>query len=315
MGSKLKTNSGRRSFIARSGLGLMGAMVQPFDMGNVFFEFDTGNKIPLFAHLWVYASKYPPNWDCTPDLENVFSDLSYAGIEGLELMEVILRPQGAVKTLLHYIDKYQVPVSGSSYGVGFGMWDKDQHDAILSDLALVLPNLEKVGGKTLGVSVGNAPEQKTEKQLDHQAELLKEIIKRCEDHGIVLNFHNHTYEVENNLHDLKGTLDRIPDLKLGPDLNWLIRAGVDPVEFIHTYGKQIVYLHIRDEYKNGEWTEYVGQGDTDFKSIAKALKSVEFKGAAAIELAFPNDFTPVNSLRDDWKMSAEYVRSTFEFGG
>ena len=73
-------------------------------------------------------------------------------------------------------------------------------------------------------------------------------------HGVVLNLHNHTYEVENVMHDLEGTLARIPDVKLGPDLNWLVRAGVDPVEFIHRFGKQIVFMHIRDQKADGTWS-------------------------------------------------------------
>ncbi len=303
--------SGRRQFIAKASAGMLGSCLVP-DYFEVFASNSNHlKKIPLYAHLWVYASQFPPNWDCTPVLETVFSDLNYAGIEGLELMEVILRHESAVDKIKTYIDTYGVPVSGSSYGVGFGMWDKKQHQAILDDLKVIIPRLSEVGGKTLGVSVGKAPDLKTEEQLDNQAELLKIVIKRTHDYGIELNFHNHTYEVENNLHDLKGTLQRIPDLKLGPDLNWLIRAGVDPVQFIETYGSQIVYLHIRDQYQNGEWTEYVGQGSTDFKAIGQALKAQNFNGAAAIELAFPNDYTPKNELKENWKKSADFVRSTF----
>ncbi|MBC7722893.1 MAG: sugar phosphate isomerase/epimerase, partial [Pedobacter sp.] len=141
--------------------------------------------------------------------------------------------------------------------------------------------------------------------------LLKKILVICSDNGIEANLHNHTYEVENAMHDLKGTLARIPDIKLGPDLNWLIRAGINPVHFINTYGKQIVYLHIRDQYANGKWTEYLGQGVTDFPAIAKALKAQDFKGNCAVELAFEKDFKPTNPLKEDWKLSRQYVKKTF----
>ncbi len=102
---------------------------------------------------------------------------------------------------------------------------------------------------------------------------------------------------------------RIPNIKLGPDLNWLIRGGVDPVWFIKTYGHQMVYMHIRDQKANGKWTEAVGEGVTDFPAIAKALQERNYKGKAAIELAF--DEPPVNSVREDWKKSREYVRKVF----
>ncbi|WP_428329344.1 sugar phosphate isomerase/epimerase family protein [Mucilaginibacter sp.] len=152
---------------------------------------------------------------------------------------------------------------------------------------------------------------KTEAELDAQADLLNKIIPICNNYGIVLNLHNHTYEVQNEMHDLKGTLARIPDIKLGPDLNWLVRAGVDPVWFINTYGKQMVYMHIRDQGADHKWTETVGSGVTDFKAIAQALQKQEFSGRAAIELAFDNP--PVNPIRDDWKNSLQYVKQTFNW--
>ncbi len=113
----------------------------------------------------------------------------------------------------------------------------------------------------------------------------------------------------NDLHDLKGTLKRIPGIKLGPDLNWLVRGGVDPAWFIKTYGHQMVYMHIRDQKEDGKWTEAVGEGVIDFPAIARALKEINYKGRAAVELAF--DDPPVRPVREDWKLSREYVRKIF----
>jgi sugar phosphate isomerase/epimerase len=268
-------------------------------------------KIKVNGHLWVYASKFPPNWDVTPNLETVFADMSYARLDGVELMESTLRYDDSVPRINGYIKKYSLPVSGSSYGVGFDMWDVNQHKKILEDINIVVPRLGKLGGKNCGISVGDAKHEKTGAELDAQASLLKQIFAICSDNGIEANLHNHTYEVANGMHDLKGTLARIPGIKLGPDLNWLIRAGIDPVDFINTYGKQIVYLHIRDQYADSTWTEYVGQGVTEFTAIAKALKAQNFDGSCAIELAFPSDFRPVNPLKEDWKMSRQYVKKIF----
>jgi len=271
---------------------------------------DTANFKPqISAHIWVYCSKYPPNWDATPDLERIFSDLHQAGLEGVELMEVILRHDDAVEHLTRLANQYNLPVTGSSYNAP--MWDASRHKEILPDVTMVVERLGKLKAKTLGISVGDAGHAKSESELDAQADLLKKIMPICADSGIVPNLHNHTYEVVNGMHDLKGTLARIPDIKLGPDLNWLIRGGVDPVSFIKTYGRQMVYMHIRDQYKDGTWTEYVGQGVTDFPAIAAALRSVQFRGRAAIELAFPDHFVPKNPLAEDWKLSLEYVRKNF----
>ena len=176
-------------------------------------------------------------------------------------------------------------------------------------MEFVVERLGQLGGKNFGITVGDARRMKTEKELDAQAEVLTEILRICRDKDVLPNLHNHTFEVKDNLHDLKGTVSRVPDLRLGPDLNWLIRGGVDPVSFIKTYGNKIVYLHIRDQGENGLWTEYVGEGVTDFPAIAQALKETGFHGEAAIELA--SHEPPKNPMKENWKKSREYVREVF----
>jgi sugar phosphate isomerase/epimerase len=264
-------------------------------------------KVRINGHLWIYASKFPPNWDSTPVLKQVFSDFKYAGMEGLEIMDVNLRHVDAVSNIKSLVDEYEIPVTGSSYSAA--MWDKTQHEKILEEVALVIDRLHEVGGRNFGMTVGDARRKKTDDELDAQADVLIKILKICKDKNILPNMHNHTFEVINDLHDLKGTVARVPEMKLGPDLNWLIRGGVNPVEFIRTYGKRMVYMHIRDQHENGKWTEYVGEGVTDFPAIAKALKEVGFKGEAAIELA--SDVPAVNPMKDNWKRSREYVREVF----
>ncbi len=291
----------RRQFLKTSGA-ISGAAF----LGDLMASSPSG-KVRVNGHLWIYASKFPPNWDSTPVLEQVFSDFKYAGIEGVELMEVNLRHEDVVSGVKELIEKYGAPVTGSSYSGK--MFDRSDHQRILEDVDLVTDRLHQLGGKNFGVTVGDARRKKTEDELDAQADVLEKILKICKGKKILPNMHNHTFEVINDLHDLKGTVQRVPDLKLGPDLNWLIRGGVDPVDFIRTYGKKMVYMHIRDQHENGKWTEYVGEGVTDFSAIAKALKEINFKGEAAIELA--SDIPPVNPMKENWKKSREYVKRVF----
>ena len=297
----------RRRFLRNSATCLAGSLLPAEWIRSAFAA---GNfKARISAHIWVYASAYPPKWDAYGEMERIFSDLHRAGLDGVELMEVNLRHDDAVDHLGALSKKYELPITGASYGAA--MWDSSKHKEILEDVTLVVKRLGQLNGKTFGLSVGDAGHPKTEAELDAQAALLREIMKICNDSGVVANLHNHTYEVANDMHDLKGTLTRIPNIELGPDLNWLIRGGIDPVTFIKTYGRQIVYMHIRDQYADGTWTEYVGQGVTNFAAIAEALRSVNFRGRAGIELAFPKNFVPRNPLAEDWKRSLDFVRTTF----
>ena len=194
------------------------------------------------------------------------------------------------------------------------MWDKDQHNQIYEDVDLIFTNMSSVGGRTFGVSVGEPTgREKTEVEFDNQADLLKKLISLGEKKGIVLNLHNHTAEVSNNMFDLRGTIKRIPDIKLGPDLNWLLRAGVSPSDFLREFRNQIVFMHLRDQLSNGKWPESMGEGDVNFKEIAVVLKEIGFEGDAIIELAHESGFIPTRPLKESLKMSRYYMKKTMGF--
>ncbi len=262
-------------------------------------------RVMVAAHPWVYAARLP-EYDIFPKLDEIFEDMAAAGMDGVELMHTALRHDAAVERICELSQRNSLPVIGSSFGGEF--WTREGQRAVLDDARVVVPRLAETGGRTLGVSVGHAPAPKTPEQLDIQAETLRELMALCDAHGVTVNLHNHTYEVENDEHDLRGTLERVPEAKLGPDLNWLLRAGVDPVDFIERYGERIVFLHLRDQHADGRWAESLGEGDMDYEAIAAALRRVGFAGDAAIELAHERDFEPTRPLRESLRMSRDFVR-------
>ena len=301
---------GRRQFLKSAvvmGVGMLAAADRVFAASAA----PRTKNVLIGGHAWVYAAPLP-GYDYTPVLEQIFADFKYAGIEAFELMDTVLLHGDAVERIGALSHKYSVPILGTSFGAD--MWDRAKHDAIMEKAQAVITRVARLGGRTLGTSVGRAPAPKTPEQLDAQAEILRRIMALGQAHGVVLNLHNHTYEVENGMHDLEGTLARIPDVKLGPDLNWLVRGGVDPVEFIHRFGKQIVFMHIRDQKVDGTWSEAVGEGNMDYVGIAHALHAIPFTGDAVIELAHEKGFQLKRPLRDDWKISREFVHKTLGYG-
>ncbi len=188
------------------------------------------------------------------------------------------------------------------------MWDRQQQSKILDDAERVITRLAKLGGRTLGTSVGDSGGRKTPEQLDVQADTLRKISKLCEANKVVLNLHNHTYEVRDGMHDVKGTLQRIPDIKLGPDLDWLVQAGVNPVDFLLQFGDRIVFLHLRDQQEDKTWVEAMGEGKMDYAAISQALKKINFAGDAVIELAHPQGLVLTRPLRESLKISRQFVR-------
>lgn len=268
-------------------------------------------RVVVGGNPWVYASKLPRN-DITPELPAIFADMQYAGLDGIELMPIVLQSKETFEQVGELSQKHHLPIIGSSFAPKKGsMCDRAKHAEILEDAELVVPRLAKLGGRTLGTSVGQIKGKKTPEQFDAQADVLRKIIALGQANGVVLNLHNHTYEIADDLYDLKGTLARIPDVKLGPDIGWLARGGVDPVEFVHQFGHQIVFCHVRDQTADNKWTEAVGEGVVDYPAFAQAVREAGFHGDAVIELAFERGFTPTRPIRESLKISCEYVRKLF----
>jgi len=302
----------RREFIQNTSFSLVAlSMTRAANSVSPGKEYNLMEIKSVGAHVWVYAAGLP-GYDVSPVLSQIFSDVSYAGFDGVETMEQPLRSDVYTKQIKELTDQYKIKLTGSSYGAD--MWDKNKHNEIYEDVDLIFTNMASVGGRTFGVSVGEpAGRQKTEEEFDNQATLLRRLISLGEEKGIILNLHNHTAEVENNMYDLQGTLKRIPDVKLGPDLNWLLRAGINPVSFLREFREQIVFMHLRDQLSNGKWPESMGEGDVDFKEISDVLKEIDFRGDVIIELAHEDGFVRTRPLRESLKMSRDFMRETMGF--
>jgi sugar phosphate isomerase/epimerase len=291
-------SSNRREFLrAIPGAAITGAI------GNSAISAAT--KVTVGAHPWVYAAPLP-GYDITPVLDQIFSDLTYAGVDGVELMHTALRRSDAVPRIRKLSRKYNLPVIGTSYEAP--MYDRARHAGIFEDARAVIQRVAELGGKTLGTSVGDAGRKKTPAELDAQAQLVRKLTAVCNQNGVTLNLHNHIYEVKDGEYDLKGTLARIPDAKLGPDIDWLVGAGVNPVDFVHRHAGRMVYAHLRDRKADGVWSEAMGEGNIDYAAVGRAFHQINFAGTLTIELAHPKGFQPTRPIRESIRMSREYVR-------
>lgn len=146
----------RRNFIRNAGVAALA-----LQSGSPQELFASHNPdVEVGAHLWVYASRFPPGWDCTPIINEVFSDLSYAGYSGVEIMEPILRHDDSVERLKELQKKYSLPVMGTSYHGN--MYLKKEQQRILEDVDIVTQRLSQAGGTMFGISVGDARRKKTE---------------------------------------------------------------------------------------------------------------------------------------------------------
>jgi sugar phosphate isomerase/epimerase len=295
---------GRREY-----LGLLGGLAAASYSGRLLYPLPAP-KVPVGAHPWVYAASQP-QYDPTPVLDQVFRELGTAGLDGIQLPQAVLRHDGAVDRVRELSARHRLPVIGGSWSAP--TWDRNQHQTILQEARTLVGRLRDLKVCILGMTVGYPGRKKTPQELDAQAEVLSQLIRMCSGEGIVLNLHNHTWEVADQEYDLKETLARVPEAKLGPDLEWLMRAKVDPVDFIRRYATRIVFCHLRDEKADGSWPESIGEGTMDFAAIGRALRGIGFAGTLVIELAHERGFVPTRSYGESFRLSREHLRKTMGY--
>jgi sugar phosphate isomerase/epimerase len=263
------------------------------------------------AHPWVYVAKLP-QYDPTPVLDQIFRELGAAGLDGIELTHRTLTHDGVVSRVRELSGRYRLPVIGATFSAA--MWDRTKHKTILGEANTIIRRLAELKGRTLGVSVG-APgrRMKTPEELDAQAEILRDLIGICSREGIILDLHNHTWEVAEQEYDLKGTLARVPEAQLGPDIGWLVRAKIDPLDFIRRHGDRIVFCHLRDQKADGTSSEAMGEGSIDFAAIGRALSEIGFTGDLVIELAHDVGFVPTRPYGESFRLSRQYIRKVMGY--
>lgn len=297
----------RRDFIGATAGTLAGSMALAHSESVAHSE-KPSRQPTLGIHVWVFSSD-KPNYDCFPVLDQVFADTKYAGFDAIELMGVTLRNDDAVAKIGDLIQQTGVAIIGSSFSGA--MWDKQKQAEVIDDAGKVIERLSKLKGRTFGISVGEAKHKKTPEEFDVQADTLKKIQAIGKQYAVVPNLHNHTYEVVDGLYDLKNSLQRVPDIALGPDLDWLFQARVDVPTFLKTYADKIVYMHLRDHLWTGVWSEALGEGIMDLGAMARQLKQLGFAGDMTVELAFPAGFTPTRPIRESLKLSRQVVKKQF----
>ncbi len=264
------------------------------------------DDIRIAAHPYGYVRVLGS--DLYEAADTIFAEIAAGGYDGIEVMHSMLEAEEAVDRLGALSEEHSLPIIGASFGGN--MWDASLTEDFVVRTVRIARQLQALGAHQLGISTGSTGEPKTDEQLDTQAALVRRMIDICAEHGIALNAHNHTYEVDWELRELRGMLERVPELRLGPDLNWLHRAGVDPVWFLREFADRIVFLHLRDQ--TGEvWEQVLGEGELDWAGIATALDEIDFSGWAAVELAFRAEHPVTRPMGDNYRMSLEFLRRLF----
>jgi inosose dehydratase len=155
--------------------------------------------------------------------------------------------------------------------------------------------LRDAGGLYLQI-LDNRPKGRAATPADFKllGKALTELGKRTADLGIPLGYHNHM----GSLGERPEELDQIMNLsdpryvKLELDIAHYFQGGGDPVKAIEKFSDRLLFLHIKDaehlppgkdSQHSYRWVE-LGHGLVDVPAVFEALRKVNFRGWAVVEL-------------------------------
>jgi inosose dehydratase len=276
----------RRRFLRQLG-GLAAAVVPARGLANAF------NATPGAAEIrFGYAAI---TWGGND--RQAIDDISQAGYRGIQLRSNVLQEFGdQPKALAELLKRHKLQFvalsgggpGGTTFNEATEVATQVKHARFLSD----------AGGLYLQMTGAGRPKEgrPTAEDFKTFGRLLTEVGKRANDVGITLGYHNHM----GSLGEAPEEVDRVMDaadprfVKLELDVAHYAQGGGDPAKAIRTYRDRLLFLHIKDvesltqaagrpasqAYRFVE----LGRGRVDLAAVFAALKEVQFRGWAIVEL-------------------------------
>jgi len=231
-------------------------------------------------------------------------EISEVGFRGIQLRANILGRFGdRPKELRDLLKKHRLEfVALSGGGVRIAPGAETEEIAKYTGQAKFM---REAGGYYLQLTDSARPKDRKPLPDDYKklGRMLTEVCKRTLDLGIPAAYHNHM----NTLGEAPEEVDWIMDaadprfVKLLLDVAHYAQGGGDPVKAVKKYRDRILFLHLKDvespvpgatgEVSRSYRFVELGRGKVDLVGVVAALKEIEFRGWAIIELDSVPDST------------------------
>ena len=243
-------------------------------------------------------------------LDRVFGSASRAGYKRLEVQDLFLAPAVRERTFA-LLRQYNldVPVVYAG-GIFHDAEAAERSIAQILDVADVAKEL-----RCAWINTNCNPKKgggKTDRELATEASSLNRLGQHLKERGMRLMLHEHAPDMADGAREWRSNLHHT-DPKLMwfcVDVHWVFRGGQEPMEILKEAGQRIASLHLRNSV-NKVWSESLGDGDVDYRAVAKFLQQIKYKGYLAVELAYEKETNPARPLEEDLKISREYAEKVF----
>ncbi len=208
-------------------------------------------------------------------LADVLADVKAAGYDGIEIgaQHLDITQPAPFRRLL---DDHGLAVAGIH--VGGEIWNPQAVRDALARLEQTMAFAAAVGAPHLCFS-GALKQGKTDAELAQTAANLNRIGELARSRGLILAYHNHFWEIEDDCRELRFLRDHTDPTFVSflLDVAWVHRGGGDPVAVAREFLPRIAYFHLKDT-RGAEWVE-LGEGDVDLGGVIAVMRGRELPWA------------------------------------
>ena len=247
-------------------------------------------------------------------------DIAAVGFRGIQLRSNSIGEFGSPAAVRDLLSQHELKFVALSSGNLLS--DPAVAKKSISEHAAHAKFLRDAGGLYLQV-IDNRPQERGATPADYKnlGKALTELGKRTADLGIPLGYHNHM----GSLGERPEELDQIMNasdpryLKLELDIAHYLQGGGDPAKAIEKFADRLLFMHIKDVegHPGGKDPQHsyrfveLGHGLVDIPAVFEALRKVNFRGWAVVEL----DEVPENahSPKEAAAANKEYLQEKLGF--
>ncbi|HEV7348334.1 sugar phosphate isomerase/epimerase [Telluribacter sp.] len=275
-----------------------------------------GEALPISCNQYTWFTFYNRegrSW--AADLDASLADFIKSGFAAYEPS---FNNAEEVKKLVPLVKKHGLQVP-SAY-VNSVLHKADEAQSSIDSVLAIAEATRPLGTKILvtnpsPIKWGSA-ENKNDQELAEQAKNLDRLGAELRKRGVTLAYHTHDVELRAGArefhHMLLATDPR--NVTFCMDVHWVYRGSGDSqiavFDVLKLYGKRITELHLRQSV-GGVWSEAMGEGDIDYRRLARELKAMGVRPHLVLEQCIekpsPNTMQAVEASRQ----SLAYAREVF----
>ncbi|MGO9112317.1 MAG: sugar phosphate isomerase/epimerase family protein [Thermoguttaceae bacterium] len=308
------TNVSRRRFINEAAV--LGGSVLLTTGWNEVAQAEPHGKLNMACNQYPWSVFYSREGrDFSASLDTAFAEVARSGVDGFEPAVTSPEQAGQIADLLkkHGLEMRSLYVNSILHSA-------PEVDKSIAQIMAIAQRVKPAGTRIIVTNPSpirwGGPENKDDAQLNVQAAALDRLGSQLRGIGITLAYHNHDIELRNAArefhHMMLGTDPKNVTFCL--DAHWVYRgAGNSAValfDVLKLYGPRVSELHLRQS-RDGIWTETLGDGDIDYRALAKYLLHIGVKPHLVLEQC-PEKGTPKTmDAVESHRQSREYANRVF----